>query len=72
MIQRRQHLRFAMKAREPIGVGCKCGRQNLQRDVTIELRIARAVDLTHAACTNGGDDFVWSEATAGTERHTLQ
>ena len=49
MVQRREHLRFAAEPREPIGiVGERVG-QDLDRDVAIQLRVARAIDLAHAA-----------------------
>ena len=43
--------------------------QDLQRDVAIELRVARAIDLAHAACAEGRDDLVGAEARAGGQRH---
>ena len=49
MVQRREHLRFALEAREAIGIGGEGVRQDLDRDVAIELRVARAIDLAHAA-----------------------
>ena len=36
MIERRQHLRFAAEAREPIGIARERLRQDLQRDVAID------------------------------------
>jgi hypothetical protein len=49
MIQRREHLGFALKASQPVRIGGKQIRQKLQRDITPELRVARAIDLTHSA-----------------------
>ena len=49
MIQRREHLRFALEPRQAIRIAGKCRRQDLDRDVAIQLRIARAVDLAHPA-----------------------
>ena len=49
MVQRREDLRFAFETGEPIGVVGEGGGQDLDRDVAIELRIARAIDLAHAA-----------------------
>ena len=48
MIQRRQHPRLALEAREPIGIGRKCFWQHLDRDVTSEGRVVSPVDLAHA------------------------
>ena len=41
--------------------------QDLERDVAIQLRVARAIDLAHAAGAEGGEDFVRAEARAGGE-----
>ena len=42
-------------------------RQDLDRDVAIEPRVARPIDLTHAAVADLGGDFVGAEARAGGE-----
>ena len=49
MVQRRQRLRFARESRQAIRIAREEIRQDLDRDVAIELRIARAVDLAHPA-----------------------
>ena len=49
MVQRREHLRFALKPGEAIGIAGERVGQDLQRDVAIQLRIARAIHLAHAA-----------------------
>ena len=49
MIERREHARFALEARQPIGVGDEGRRQDLDRDVAPQLRVARAIHLAHAA-----------------------
>ena len=46
MIQRRQELRFALKPREPVGIVAEHVRQDFDGQVAIQLRVARAVDLT--------------------------
>ena len=48
MIERREDLRFALEPRETFGVLREEIRQHLQRDVTIELRVAGAIDFAHA------------------------
>ena len=35
------------------------------RDLAIELRVARAKDLTHPADADAGDDFIGTEAAPG-------
>ena len=69
MIERGEDLRFALEPRETIGIARECVRQDLQRDVAIELRVARAIDLAHAAGTERRDDFVEAESRADGERH---
>src|ERR1041385_5302596 len=49
MIQRCQHLGFALEPGESIGVLCKGFRQDFNRHVAIEFLVARAINLTHAA-----------------------
>ena len=46
MIQRSEELRFTLEACDAFGVGGEEFGQNLDRDVTAQLRVARAVDLT--------------------------
>ena len=40
-------------------------RQDLERDVAIEPRVLRAVDLAHAPGADGGENFVGPEARGG-------
>ena len=67
MVQRGEDLRFALEAGEPIGIGREHVRQDLDRDIAPELRIARAIDLAHAAGPDQGGDFIRAEAGAGRE-----
>ena len=68
MIERGQRLRFAGKTRQTIGVAGEEVRQDLQRDVTIELGIPSAIDLAHAAGADGGDDLVRSKSCSRGKR----
>jgi hypothetical protein len=49
MVQRRECLRFAGEPGEPIGIVGKRVGEDFERDIAIQLRIARAVDLPHPA-----------------------
>jgi hypothetical protein len=69
MIERRQRLRFARESRQAIGIAGKGVRQDLQRDLTIELRVPRAVDLAHPARADRRDDFVRAETGASGQGH---
>ncbi len=53
MIQRREGLRLALEARKAVAVARERVRQHLDRDVTREPGVPRAVDFTHAAFSNG-------------------
>ena len=65
VIDGRQCLCFAREPREPIGIAGERVGQDFQRDVAIELRIARAEYLAHPARADAGDDFVDAETRAG-------
>jgi hypothetical protein len=49
VIQRCEYSRLALETSSALGVGRELGRQDFDRDVPPELRIARAIHLTHAA-----------------------
>ena len=65
MVERRQHLRFALETRESLRVGGEEVRQNLDGDVTVQPRVACPIDFAHSAGPEGGQDFVGAEASAG-------
>ena len=67
VIQLREGLGFTLEAREPISIVRERLGQDLDRDVTIQLRVAGPEDLPHAACADAGDNFVDAEAGAGGE-----
>ena len=65
----RDRLRLALEPRERVGIGRDGLRQHLDRDVAIQLPVARAVDLPHSARAQRREDLVGAEAGAGGERH---
>ena len=69
MVERREHLRFALEPREPVGIGRPEIGQDLDRDVAMELRVAGAIDLPHATFADLRGDFVDAEARARREGH---
>src|SRR5882672_12276037 len=69
MVERGQHLRLALKACEAIGIERERLWDDLQRNVATELRIARAIDLAHAAGAEGGEDLIRAETASGCESH---
>ena len=64
----RWQTRFAFEPHQPIGIGGERRWQHFDRDIAIQLRIARAIHLAHAARTEGGEDFVRTETRAGGQR----
>ncbi len=69
MTERGQHLRFALETGEPLGIVRERFWQDLQRDVTTELRIPRAIHLAHATLANRGQDFVRTYTCARSQCH---
>jgi hypothetical protein len=63
-------LRFALEARKTIGVQRKFCRQDLERDVAIQIRIACAIHLAHAAAAKRREDFVRAERAPGARAMT--
>jgi catechol 2,3-dioxygenase-like lactoylglutathione lyase family enzyme len=69
MVERGQHLRLALKSRNAIGIEGKQLRQNFDRDVAIQPRIARAIHLAHSAGTYQRQDFVRAETSTRSQSH---
>ena len=62
MVERREHLRFTVKPRQAFGILGDRREKDLDRDVAIQLRVARAIHFTHAARTEAAEDFVRAES----------
>jgi hypothetical protein len=60
---------LAREARDAIGIERELLRQDFQRDVTSQLRIARPIHLAHSARTERNLDLVGTDASAGGEGH---
>ena len=69
VIQRGEQPRFALEACEPIGVAAQRFGKNFDGDVATELRIRRAVDLSHTAGAQRGDDLVRSKVCTRCEHY---
>jgi hypothetical protein len=69
MIQRRQHLRFALKTRKPLGIVRECFGQDFDRHVAPKLGVVRLVHFSHAARTDLRSDFIRAEFCAYRECH---
>ncbi len=61
MVQSGEYLRFPPEPRHALDVAGESVWKGLESDMAIEFRIAGAVDLAHAARTDGGFDFVHAQ-----------
>ena len=61
---------FALKPADAIGVTREFIRQNLDRDFTLQLQIACAIDLAHAPATKQGQYFQSPELGANRDQST--
>ncbi len=69
MVQRREDFGFALEPRQPLGV-CRNGlRQDLDRDLPLQVRVSSAIHLAHAADADLGGDFIRAEAGASSQSH---
>src|SRR5688500_9406327 len=71
MIECGEGLGFTREPRDTVGVVGKRLGQNLDRDVAIQLRIARAIHLAHSAFAKLRDDFIGPEFHAYLHRVSL-
>ena len=58
MIQRRQHVRFALEAGQTFGIARERVGQDLERDVALQLGVARAIHLAHPARPERRENFI--------------
>ncbi len=61
VIELRQHLGFALKAREPIGILRQFLRQGFDRDIPLQPRVACEVHHTHPAAPELAGDLVGAD-----------
>jgi hypothetical protein len=69
VVERGEHLRFPLEARQAIRVQREGLGQDFQRDVASELRIPRPVHLAHPARAEQVQNLVRAETCAGSESH---
>ena len=62
MVERGEDLRFALEAGQAIGIVGEGIGQDFQGDIAIELGVARAIDLAHAARTESGENLIRAES----------
>src|SRR5690349_15772383 len=64
VIQRSRRLRFLLKSPEAFWVAGEGRRQNLDRNLAIEPRVARPIHLAHASGAGMRDNLIWSQPGA--------
>ena len=69
MVEGCEDFRFTLEASHAVAVPGKRFRQNLQRHVTAEPRVACAVDFAHPACTDRRQKFKWPEFCSNRLHH---
>ena len=72
MIERREDFGFALEPREPIGIGGEQWRQDLDRDLPLQLRVGGPIHLPHSAFADLRGDVVNAEACAGGKGQCLR
>ncbi len=70
MVEGSEDLRFACEAREPVRIEPRQRRENLERDVAVQLGVPRAIDLAHPAGAEQRDDLVVAKPGSSREGHT--
>src|SRR4029450_8116307 len=69
MVQGSEKACLTVEPGEAIGIVGERGWQYLDGDVSTELVVTSAIDLTHAACPEGRDDPVRTDLSRGHQRH---
>src|SRR5262245_64507347 len=71
MVQRGEHLGFALEPGEAIGIEREGFGEDLQGDVAIQRGVARTIDFAHAARAERGEDLVAAETEARRTGHGM-
>jgi hypothetical protein len=71
VVQRGQHFRFALEARHALGIASERFRQNFDRHVALQFRVAGSIHFAHAARADGGQNFVGAQASSGSQGHGM-
>ena len=69
MVERGQDLGFALEASHAFGVAGERFGEDLQRNIALQLGVACAIDLAHAARADGGEDLVRAKFRTRCQRH---
>ena len=55
---------FLLEATKPVGISRESGWKNLDRDIATQTRVASAINLSHPAGAELGEDFVTAKSCA--------
>ena len=73
MIQRGEHLRFALEAGQALGIAARrASGRTLIATSRFSFVSVRAIHLAHAARADGRQDFIGAESRAGSKRHVAR
>ena len=72
MIQRREHVGFALEPGESVAIVYEGLGEDLQRDIAAEPRIGRPIHAAHAAFAEESGDIVVSEPSTDAHWHALR
>jgi len=64
MAERGQEARFTLEPRAALRIGQQLRREDLDRDITLQLGVASAVYDAHSAGTDQGDDAILADLLA--------
>ena len=71
VVQAGKNLSFSLEPREPIRIDSKRLGQDLQGDLTVQLRISGLIDLSDTPLANEGGHVVMPESGANCQGHSL-
>ena len=69
IVQLGENLRFTLEPGQAVWVGCEGIREHFQRDLAVQPRIGRAIDLAHAALADEGGHVIVVEPETDVEGH---
>jgi len=71
MVERGEHLRLAFETRQTLRISGEYLREDLQRNVSSEPRVAGAIYLAHSARTERAADFIETDPLTCRESHLV-
>jgi len=72
VVERREDLGFSLEAGQPIGICRNCCWQHLKRNLALQVRVGRAVDLAHPAFAEERGHSIGAETGAGSQSQKVR